>query len=64
MCCKTYLLTREFRRVNASCRQPEHLVDRTVLCEEVPSDYSLELAFAEHVHGFIALDGPLQSGDL
>jgi hypothetical protein len=39
--------------------QPEQLVDDTVLGEDVPPGDPLELAFAEHKHGFIALDDPL-----
>src|SRR6267142_3789591 len=42
--------------------QPEHLVNDTVLCEYIPLGKSLNLAFAEHVHGFITLDGPLRRG--
>jgi hypothetical protein len=42
------------------CRQPEQLVDDTVLGEGIPLGESLDLAFAEHIHGFIALDGSLR----
>jgi hypothetical protein len=39
--------------------QPEQLVDDAVLGEDILFGYPLQLAFAEPVHGFIALDGPL-----
>jgi hypothetical protein len=34
------------------------VVDDTILCEDIPLGNPLDLAFAEHVHGFITLDGP------
>ena len=42
------------------CHQPEQLVDDTALGEDVPPGESLDLAFAEHMHGFIALNVPLR----
>jgi hypothetical protein len=36
------------------------MVDHTVLGEDFPRSDPLTLAFAEPVHGFIALDGPLR----
>jgi hypothetical protein len=42
------------------CGQPEYVVDDTVLSEDIPLSDPLDLAFAEHVHRFIALDGPLR----
>jgi hypothetical protein len=42
------------------CGQPEQLVDHAVLCEDIALHKVLDLAFAQHVHGFIALDGPLR----
>ncbi len=33
-----------------------------MLCEDIPLGNPLDLAFAEHVHGFITLDGPLRRG--
>lgn len=42
--------------------QPEQLVDDTVLCEDILLGDPLDLAFAEHVYGFIALDRPLRRG--
>ena len=42
------------------CGQPEQLVDDAVLGEDIPLGDPPELAFAEPVHGFIALDGPLR----
>jgi hypothetical protein len=44
------------------CGQPEQLVDDAVLGEDIPLDHSLDLAFGQHVHGFIALDRPLRPG--
>jgi hypothetical protein len=44
------------------CDQPEQLVDDAVLGEDIPLGEPLDLAFAEHVHGFITLDGPLRRG--
>jgi hypothetical protein len=44
------------------CGQTEHLVDHAVLCEDMLLGHPLKLAFAEHVHSFIALDGPLHRG--
>ena len=44
------------------CGHPEHLVDHAVLCEDILLGHPLNLAFTEHVHGFIALDGPLRRG--
>jgi hypothetical protein len=42
------------------CGQPEQLVDHTILCEDISPGEPMMLAFAEPVHGFIALDGPLR----
>jgi hypothetical protein len=42
------------------CGQPEHLVDHAVLGEDIPLRHALDLAFAQHMDGFIALDGPLR----
>jgi hypothetical protein len=39
---------------------PEQLVDDAVLGEDIPLGELLKLAFAEHVHGFIALDRSLR----
>jgi hypothetical protein len=44
------------------CGQPEHVVDDTLLYEAIPLGHPLDLAFAEHVHGFITLDSPLRRG--
>jgi hypothetical protein len=44
-------------------RPPKHVVDDTVLCEDIPLGESLDLAFAKDIHGFIALDGPLRSAE-
>src|SRR5919199_2869617 len=41
------------------CGQPEQLVDDPVLGEAIPLGHPFELAFAQHVHGLIALNGPL-----
>jgi hypothetical protein len=46
-------------RVCFLCHQLEQLVDDPVLSEEIPLGESLKLAFAEHMDGLIALDGPL-----
>jgi hypothetical protein len=43
--------------------QPEQLVDDTILREGIALGEPLKLAFAEHMHGFIALDGPLGRGE-
>jgi hypothetical protein len=37
-------------------RHPEHLVDHAILCEDIPPHNSLDLAFAQHMDDFIALD--------
>jgi hypothetical protein len=42
------------------CCQSEYLVDDPVLCEDIPLGKPIELAFAEHGHGFIAVDSPLR----
>ena len=44
------------------CGYPEHLVDHAVLCEDILLGHPFNLAFTEHVHCFIALDGPLRRG--
>jgi hypothetical protein len=44
------------------CGHPEQLVDDVVLGEDISFGHPPELAFAEHVHGFITLDGPLRRG--
>jgi len=36
------------------------VVDDTILSEDIPLSDPLHLAFAEPMHGFIALDGPLR----
>jgi hypothetical protein len=41
------------------CYQAEQLVDDTILCEDISLGEPMMLAFAEPVHRFIALDGPL-----
>jgi hypothetical protein len=41
------------------CRQPEQLVDDVILSQDIPFGDPFQLAFAEHVHRFITLDGPL-----
>jgi hypothetical protein len=41
------------------CYQPKQLVDDTILCEDISLCEPMMLAFAEYVHRFIALDGPL-----
>jgi hypothetical protein len=43
-------------------RHPEQRVDDSVLCEDILLGDSLNLTFAEHVHGFIVLDGPQRCG--
>jgi hypothetical protein len=40
------------------CCQPEQLVDHAVLGEDIPLRNALDLAFAQPMDGFIALDGP------
>jgi hypothetical protein len=45
------------------CCQPEQLVDHAVLCENISFRKALDLAFAQHMDGFIALDGPLRRMD-
>ena len=42
------------------CGQPEHLVDHTVLGEDIPLRHALDLAFTQHMGGFIALNGSLR----
>jgi len=37
-------------------------VDDAILYADIPLGHPLDLAFAEHVHGFIPLDGPLCRG--
>jgi hypothetical protein len=44
------------------CRQPEQLVDDVILSQDIPFGDPFQLAFAEHVHRFITLDGPLGRG--
>jgi hypothetical protein len=45
------------------CGQPEHLLDDTILCEDIPLGEPIELAFVEHMHRFIALDSALCRGE-
>jgi len=45
------------------CCYSEQLVDGPVLGQDIAAAGSRELAFADHVHGFIALDGPLCGGE-
>jgi hypothetical protein len=42
--------------------QPEQLVDDAVLGEDIPLGHPLDLAFVQHVHGFITLKGSLCCG--
>jgi hypothetical protein len=42
------------------CCQPEHLVDHAVLYKDIPLRNALDLAFAQHMDDFIALDVPLR----
>jgi hypothetical protein len=42
---------------------PEQPVDGPVLGEAILFGHPLQLAFVEHVHGFITLDGPLGRGN-
>jgi len=41
------------------CCYPEHLRDHTILRKDIALRDTLELAFPEHMHRLIALDGPL-----
>jgi hypothetical protein len=41
------------------CGQPEQLVDHAVLGEDISLRKALDLAFAQHMDGLIALDGLL-----
>ena len=47
---------------DSSCCQAEHLVDDPILGKDISLGEPIELACAEHVHGFIALDGRLRRG--
>jgi hypothetical protein len=51
---------KEIRGKLSLCGHPEHLVDDPVLGEDIPLGEPLDLAFAEHVHRLIALDGPVR----
>jgi hypothetical protein len=62
MCCKNSLGPREFLGADSSYCYTEKLVDDAVLGEDIPLGAPLKLALAEHVHGFISLDGPLRRG--
>jgi hypothetical protein len=42
---------------------PEQSVNELALGEDIPLRDSLDLTFAEHMHGFIALNGPLGCGE-
>jgi hypothetical protein len=63
LCCKNYCNKREAPRIDTLCCQPEQPINDPVLCENISLGGSRELAFAKHVYGFIALDGPLRRGE-
>jgi hypothetical protein len=42
------------------CCQPEHLVNHAVLYKDIPLRNALDLALAQHMDDFIALDVPLR----
>jgi hypothetical protein len=41
------------------CGHAKQMVDDAALGEDIPLGDPLKLPFVEHMHGFIALDGPL-----
>jgi hypothetical protein len=43
------------------CCDSEQVGNDSVLCEDITLWNTLELAFPDHMHGLIALDGPLRS---
>jgi hypothetical protein len=63
LCCKNYRNKREAPRIDTLCCQLEQPINDPVLCDNIPLGGSLELAFAKHVYGFIALDCPLRRGE-
>jgi NAD(P)-dependent dehydrogenase (short-subunit alcohol dehydrogenase family) len=63
LCGKNYRNKSETLRIDFLCGQPKRRVDDAVLCEDIPLGGPFQLAFAERVHGFIALNGPLRRGE-
>jgi hypothetical protein len=57
-CCKNCLASEVRLGEHSLCCESEQLVDDSVLGEDISFGEPIMLAFAEHVHGFLALDRP------